>query len=215
MKQFVVIGLGRFGTSVAKTLAYKYYDVLAIDIDETKVQEISAEVTHAVNLDATNKEALNNLGVNNFDIAVVSIGSDLQANILTTLILKELGVTEVVAKAQDSLHGRILTKLGADRVVYPEHDMGTRIANHLVSAQILDYIELAPNYSVLEIKASSKMQEYSLLDLNLRNKFGVNVVAIKRGEKIDISPQAETKIKEDDTLIVIGANDNLEKLKKF
>lgn len=215
MKQFVVIGLGRFGTSVAKTLAYKYYDVLAIDIDETKVQEISAEVTHAVNLDATNKEALNNLGVNNFDIAVVSIGSDLQANILTTLILKELGVTEVVAKAQDSLHGRILTKLGADRVVYPEHDMGTRIANHLVSAQILDYIELAPNYSVLEIKASPKMQEYSLLDLNLRNKFGVNVVAIKRGEKIDISPQAETKIKEDDTLIVIGANDNLEKLKKF
>lgn len=215
MKQFVVIGLGRFGTSVAKTLAYKYYDVLAIDIDEEKIQEISDEVTHAVELDATNKRALDDLGINNFDVAVVSIGEDIHANILTTLILKELGVKEVVAKAQDSLHGRILTKLGADRVVYPEHDMGTRIANHLVSAQILDYIELAPNYSVIEIKASEKMYGRSLLDLSLRSKYGVNVVAIKRGKKIDISPQAETKIKAEDTLIVIGANDSLEALKKF
>ena len=215
MKQFVVIGLGRFGASVARTLAYKYYDVLAIDINEAKVQKISSEVTHAVKLDATNKQALENLGVNNFDVGVVSIGEDVHANILTTLILKELGVKEVVAKAQDDLHGRILTKLGADRVVYPEHDMGTRIANHLVSAQILDYIELAPNYSVIEIKASQQMYENSLLDLNLRSKFGVNVVAIKRGKKIDISPQAETEIEEGDTLIVIGSNDSLEELKNF
>jgi len=215
MKQFVVIGLGRFGTSVAKTLACKYYDVLAIDINEEKVQKISDEVTHAVQLDATNNRALDNLGVNNFDVAVVSIGGDIHANILTTLILKELGVKEVVAKAQDSLHGRILTKLGADRVVYPEHDMGTRIANHLVSAQILDYIELAPNYSVIEIKASERMYGRSLLNLSLRSRYGVNVVAIKRGKKIDISPQAETKIKEKDTLIVIGSNDSLEDLKKF
>ncbi|MGM0501413.1 MAG: potassium channel family protein [Bacillota bacterium] len=215
MKQFVVIGLGRFGTSVAKTLAYKYYDVLAVDINEEKVQLISEEVTHAVVLDATNKYALDNLGVNNFDVAVVSIGEDVHANILTTLILKELGVKEVVAKAQDSLHGRILTKVGADRVVYPEHDMGVRIANHLVSAQILDYIQLAPNYSVIEIKVSKKMYDKSLLELSLRSKFGVNVVAIKRGKKIDISPEAETTIKEKDTLIVIGSNDSLEQLKKF
>ena len=215
IKQFAVIGLGRFGTSVAKTLAHKYYDVLAIDIDEEKIQLISEDVTHAVTLDATNKRALANLGVNNFDVAVVSIGEDIHANILTTLILKELGVKEVLAKAQDNLHGRILTKVGADRVVYPEHDMGTRIANHLVSAQILDYIELAPDYSVLEMKASSKMYNNSLLDLSLRSKFGVNVVAIKRDKKIDISPQAETTIKEGDTLIVIGSNESLEELRKF
>jgi trk system potassium uptake protein TrkA len=215
MKQFVVIGLGRFGTSVAETLAYKYYDVLAIDIDGEKVQAISETVTHAVELDATNKHALKNLGVNNFDTAVVSIGEDIHANILTTLILKELQVKQVVVKAQDKLHGKILTKVGADRVVYPEHDMGTRIANHLVSAQILDYIELAPNYSVIEIKASQRMYEKSLLDLNLRSKLGVNVVAIKRDEKIDVSPDAETEIKEGDTLIAIGSNDSLEKLKKF
>ncbi len=214
MKQFIVVGLGRFGYSVAKTLADKHYDVLAIDNDEEKVQMISSQVTYAVEADATNEEALKTLGASNFDVAVVSIGENIHANILSTLILKELGVKRVVVKAHDSLHGKVLSKVGADRIVYPERDMGIRIANNLISSNVLEYIELAPNYSVVEIEAEKNMHNKSLLDLNLRSDFGVNVMAIKSNDQINISPPAETKINSGDTLIVIGSNNSLDRLKR-
>jgi len=151
MKQFVVVGLGRFGASVATTLAENGHDVLAIDRDPEKVQAISADVTHAVEADATDEEALKTLGVRNFDVAVVSIGDNVSANILCTLILKELNLPFVIVKAPDKLHGKVLTKVGADRIVYPERDMGARIAQNLISSNVLDYIEFAPEYGVIEL----------------------------------------------------------------
>jgi trk system potassium uptake protein TrkA len=215
MKQFIVVGLGRFGSSVAKTLSDNGHDVLAIDQDHQIIQDISNSVTHAVEADATDEEALKTLGVRNFDVAIVSIGDNLHANILCTLILKELGVPYVIVKAQDNLHGKVLTKVGADRVVYPERDMGERIAHNLISSNVLDYLEFAPDYSVVEIMASPNMIGKSLAELEFRSRFDVNVMAIKRGQHLNMSPGASDKILENDTLIVMGKNENLDKVRNF
>jgi len=215
MKQFIVVGLGRFGSSVARTLTDNGHDVLAIDQDHQIIQDISNSVTHAVEADATDEEALKTLGVRNFDVAIVSIGDNLHANILCTLILKELGVPYVIVKAQDNLHGKVLTKVGADRVVYPERDMGERIAHNLISSNVLDYLEFAPDYSVVEIMASPNMVGKSLAELEFRSRFDVNVMAIKRGQHLNMSPGASDKILENDTLIVMGKNENLDKVRNF
>jgi trk system potassium uptake protein TrkA len=215
MKQFVVIGLGRFGSSVAETLSENNYDVLAIDKDADRVQSIANKVTHAVEADATDEEALKTLGVRNFDVAVVSIGDNISANILCTLILKELNVPYVIVKAPDTLHGKVLTKVGADRVVYPERDMGVRIAHNLISSNVLDYIEFAPEYGVIEIIATNKMVGKTLKELQFRSEFNVNVMAIKRGEDLHISPGANDKILEGDRLVLMGKNESLDKLKEY
>ena len=215
MKQFVVIGLGRFGSSVATTLAKKGYDVLAIDKEEELVEEISSVVTHAVQADATDEAALKSLGVNNFDIGIVSIGDNIHGNILATLILKELGVPNVVVKAQDSMHGKLLSKIGADKVVYPERDMGARVANNLISANVLDHIELAPGYNIAEVIASDHLTGESLQELNLRQKFGVNVLAIKTDDGINISPDASDLLENGDVLVVMGREDSIEQLKNY
>ncbi|MCK8817957.1 TrkA family potassium uptake protein [Natroniella sulfidigena] len=212
MKQFAVIGVGRFGTSVAKTLIDKGYDVLAIDYDEERVQDISSYVTHAVQADATDETALKSLGLNEIDSAIVSIGDNLNANILATLILKELGVEYVVAKAQDNLHGVLLTKIGADKVVYPERDMGQRLANNLISANLLDYIELSPYYRVAEILATGDLVGRSLKDLDLRRRYGVNVIAAKTEDGLNVSPGPDYVISQDDLLVVMGEKDKLEKV---
>ncbi len=213
MKQFVVIGLGRFGSSVATTLAENGYDVLAIDKDPERVQALANVVTHAVEADATDEEALKTLGVRNFDVAVVSIGDNVSANILCTLILKELEVPYVIVKAPDRLHGKVLTKVGADRVVYPERDMGARIAHNLISSNVLDYIEFAPEYGVIEIIATDKMIGKTLKELEFRSKFNVNVMAIKRGQDLHISPGANDKILEGDRLVLMGKNESLENMR--
>jgi len=215
VKQFVVIGLGRFGSSVACNLAESGYDVLAIDVDEERVQNIMDTVTHAVEADATDEKALNALGVSNFDVGVVSIGNNIHASILATLILKEMGVPYVVTKAIDDLHGKVLTRVGADRVVYPEQDMGTRIARNLISTNVLDYIEFAPDYSVIEIIPPEKMIGKSLAELDLRSKYNVNVMAIKREEHMNMAPGAGDKILENDIIIVMGKNENLDRIKEM
>ena len=215
MKQFVVIGLGRFGSSVATTLAEKGYDVLAIDKKEELVEEISNVVTHSVQADATDEDALKSLGVNNFDIGIVSIGDNIHGNILATLILKELGVPNVVVKAQDSMHGKLLSKIGADKVVYPERDMGARVANNLISANVLDHIELAPGYNIAEVIASDNLIGRSLKELDLRQKFGVNVLAIKTENGINISPNASDLLNNGDVLVVMGQEDSIEQLKDY
>ncbi|RQD70271.1 MAG: TrkA family potassium uptake protein [Halanaerobium sp. MSAO_Bac5] len=215
MKQFVVIGLGRFGSSVATTLSENGYDVLAIDKNADRVQALADQVTHAVEADATDEDALKTLGVRNFDVAVVSIGDDVSANILCTLILKELNVPYVIVKAPDKLHGKVLTKIGADRVVYPERDMGARIAHNLISSNVLDYIEFAPDYGVIEIIAADKMVGKTLKELELRSRFNVNVMAIKRGEDLHISPGADDKVLEGDRLVVMGKNESLDQIKNY
>ncbi|HHV83185.1 potassium channel family protein [Tepidanaerobacter syntrophicus] len=214
MKQFVVIGLGRFGFSLAKTLYELGHDVLGIDNDEEIVQSVAESITHAVKADATDENALKALGVRNFDVAVVSIGNDIQSSILVTLILKEMGIKYVVAKANSELHGRVLKKIGADRIVFPERDMGIRVAHNLTLSNILDYIELSPEYSIIEISALPAWYDKSLRQLNMRTKYGLNVIAIKRNGNIIISPNGDDMILRGDILAVVGHKDDIENIEK-
>ncbi len=214
MKQFVVIGCGRFGTSVAETLFNLGYDVLAIDKSPEKVQEMSNKVTHAVQADAIDEATLRTLGIRNFDVAVVTIGSDIQASIMATLITKELGVKHVIAKAQNELHAKVLEKTGADRVVFPEREMGSRVAHNLVSSNILDYIEFAPDYSIVEVTTTEEWEGKTLKELQLPTRYGMNVIAIKHGQEMNISPYANDVILKGDILIVIGNNKDIRRLEK-
>lgn len=215
MKQFLIIGLGRFGFSIAKTLAQHGHDVLAIDKDQKKVHDISKEVTHAVVADATDENTLKTLGVRNFDAAIISIGDNLHSNILSTLVLKELGVSYVIVKAQDNIHAKVLIKAGADRVVNPEKDMGERLAKNIVSTNILDYFEFARDHSIAEVLVVPSMVGKSLKELEFRKKYNLNVMAIKRNEKLNMNPGAEDKIFENDSIIVMGSNESLEKIRKI
>ncbi|MCC5910512.1 MAG: TrkA family potassium uptake protein [Clostridiaceae bacterium] len=214
MKQYVVIGCGRFGSSIAENLYRLGHDVLAIDKNEETVQNISDKVTHAVQSDSTDEHALRSLGIRNFDVAVVTIGSDIQSSIMATLIVKDLGVKYVVAKAQNDMHAKVLYKIGADRVVFPERDMGVRVAHNLVASNILDYIELAPDYSIMEITALDEWDGKTILDLNIRSKYGVNIMAIKHGNHINVSPLADDLVAKGDILVVIGHNKDLKRLQK-
>lgn len=204
--QFAVIGLGRFGGSICKTLSQMGHDVLAIDKDENKVNQYADIVTQAVQLDSTDELALKEVGIRNMDHVIVAIGDDIQASILTTLILKEMNVPYVTAKAQNDYHEKVLAKIGADKIVHPERDMGIRLVHSLVSKNVLDLIELSPDYSLVEIKASDKMVNKSLLELNIRAKYGVNILAIKSEKGLNFSPKAEDVIREGDVLVVVGAN---------
>ena len=205
MKQFAIIGIGRFGFSIATTLYDMGHEVLAIDRDEERVQLISDKVTHAVQADATDEHALRALGIRNFDAAVVTIGSDIQSSILITMQCKELGLKYVLAKAQNELHAKVLYKTGADKVVFPERDMGMRVAQGLVSTNFMDYIELTPHYRLVELAAVPAWEGKSLKDLNIRVRFGVNVMAIRHGDQLNISPQGNDIIQKNDVLIIIGS----------
>ncbi len=203
-KQFVVIGLGRFGTSVAKTLSTLGHDVLAMDKNEHAVQVIMQDVTQAVQADAREEETLRALGVRNFDVAIVAIGDDLEANILITLMLKEMGIPYVVAKAQSVQHGKVLEKIGADKIVYPEQDMGIRVANNLIRTNVMDFIELSLDFSIFEIIAPSQFVNKTLGKLNLRAVYKINVVAIKKSaDQIVIAPGANEVIEEKDILVIV------------
>lgn len=212
MKQFAVIGLGRFGSSVAITLSKMGYDVLAVDTNEDIVNRITDEVTYAVQVDAMDEHSLKSLGIRNFDVVIVAIGQDVQTNILVTLMLKEMGVKRVVAKAQNSLHGLVLEKIGTDMVVFPERDMGVRVAHALVSKNILDQINLSPEYSIVELIAPEEFVGKSLLEAGFRKELGVNILAIRRGKDIIISPGARQAIYDGDILVAIGRNDQLKKM---
>ncbi len=212
-KQFVVIGLGRFGTSVAKTLTALGHEVLALDKNEHAVQVIMQDVTQAVQADAREEETLRGLGVRNLDVAIVAIGDDLEANILITLMLKEMGIPYVVAKAQSIQHGKVLERIGADKIVYPEQDMGIRLANNLIRTNVMDFIELSLDYSIFEIIAPAKFVNKSLGKLNLRAVYNINVVAIKKGiDQIVIAPGANSVVEEKDILVIVCNKKALAKL---
>lgn len=211
-KQYVVIGLGRFGISVAKTLYSLGHDVLAVDSDEETIQGIADSVTHAVQADATDENVLRELGIRNFDVAVVTIGADIQASIMVTLLLKELGVKYIIAKANSEIHAKVLYKLGADRVILPERDMGVRVAHNLVSTNVLDYIELSPDYSIVEIAAPKTWINKTLRELSLRSSYGVNVMAIRKEYDINVAPAADVVIQPSDIIVAIGSTEDLNKL---
>ncbi|KJU71284.1 potassium channel family protein [Clostridium baratii] len=211
-KQFVIIGLGRFGSSVAETLYGLGNDVLVIDKDEDLIQDISDSVTHAVQMDATDENALRTLGLRNFDVAVVTIGSNIQASVMVTLLVKELGVKYIIAKGNSDLHAKVLYKIGADRVILPEKDMGVRVAHNLVSESILDFIELSPDYSIMEIEAPEEWRGKSIRELKLRSRYGINVMAIKKADSINLSPLADDTVDAKDILVAIGSAEDLSKL---
>ncbi|NIK72127.1 MULTISPECIES: TrkA family potassium uptake protein [unclassified Paenibacillus] len=211
-KQFAVIGMGRFGSSIASSLTEMGFEVLAIDSSEDKIQDAINKVTHAVSADSTDEEALRSLGIRNFDVVVVAIGEDIQASILTTLILKDLGVKMIVVKAQNDLHGKVLTKIGADKVVFPERDMGLRVAHHLISPNILEYIEISEDHSIIDLKAPEAMIGKSLKQLDIRAKFKCNVMAIKTNGQMNIAPYADDLIRQEDVLVIVGRNADLSNL---
>ncbi|MFA9560149.1 TrkA family potassium uptake protein [Evansella sp. AB-rgal1] len=210
-KQFVVIGLGRFGGSVCKELVRLGNEVLALDTDEQKVNEFAKYATHAVVADSTDERALISLGIRNFDSVIVAIGDNIQASILTTLLLKEIGVKHVCVKARNTYHHKVLVKIGADRVVHPESDMGRRIAQQMSDENVIDFIELSDEYSIVELIASPKIEGKTLIDLNIRARFGITILAIKKGNDIDISPLPNYQISHKDLLIVIGHNDDIKR----
>jgi trk system potassium uptake protein TrkA len=213
-RQFAVIGLGRFGSSVAQYLSELGYEVLAVDDNAQRVQDISQIVTHAVIADSTDEEAMSALGIRNFDVVVIAIGQDIQSSILTTLILKDLGVPYIIVKAQNELHGKVLNKIGADKVVFPERDMGLRVAHHLISPNILEHIELSVDYSIVEMKVPASMVGKNLKQLDIRLKYNCNVLAVKRNGEMNITPRADESLMTDDVLVIVGKNDQLTKLEQ-
>jgi trk system potassium uptake protein len=212
VKQFAVIGLGRFGASLARALAEGGHDVLGVDILEERIRPLTHVLTHVVQADVTDEEVLRSLGIRNFDVCVVTISSNIQNSILATLMIKEQGVPMVVAKARDDQHGKVLLKIGADRVVFPERDMGIRLAHNLVAGSVLDYIELSPDNSIAEVLAGDRLVGKNLRQLDLRARYGVNVMAIKKGSKINVSPKADDVVSEGDVIVVIGPNESIRRL---
>lgn len=206
---YAVIGLGRFGTSIAAKLYEAGQEVMGIDINEERVEDAKLMVTHAAVLDTTEEEALKSIGIRNFDYVIVAIGNDMQASILTVLLLKELGVNRVIAKALNKHHGKVLDKVGADWVIYPERDMGERVAHQLLSPNVLNYIELSKEFSIEEILIPPSMTGKSLRDLDLRAKYNVNAIAIVSNENIIISPSPDQIINREDKLVVIGNREDL------
>lgn len=212
--QFAVIGLGRFGSSLATELVSRGYEVLGIDINEETVQDLSHSLTYAVEADSTDENMLRSLGIRNFDCAVVAIGDDIQASILTAILLKDLGVKKVVAKALTELHGKVLKRIGVDHVIFPERDMGVRVAHQLVSPNLLDYIELSDKYTIAEFTVPPAMSGQSLMDVNIRAKYGCSIVAINKSSEMIIAPRADDIMELNDVLVVIGTREQIEQLER-
>lgn len=215
MRSCVVIGLGRFGLEVAAELCKQGCEVLAIDTGSEAVALVADAVTHAVVADGQDKEVLRTLGVGQMDCAIVAIGSDLAASVLATMNLKELGVGHIICKAHDQVHRRVLEKLGADRVLIPEQDQAVRLARSLSRPNVLDYIELSEEYGIVEVPVPTSWEGKDLRQLNVRAKLGVNIIAFRRGGKIQVSPAADYRICQGDIAVVLGDSQALKKVQKL
>ncbi len=215
MKSYIVIGLGRFGSEVSRRLSEHGCEVLAMDMSNDLVQHISSEVTHAVVGDARDKDVLKALGAGNFDCAIVAIGDSLADSVLATMNLKELGVPYLVCKAHDETHRQVLKKLGADRVVIPEKENASRLAKSLASHNVLDYIELSEDYGIIDVPVPASWVDKSLIELNVRAKLGVNIIAIKRDGGITVSPAADFRITGGDIIVVLGDTAALDAVQKL
>ena len=211
-KEFVVFGLGKFGESAAVMLGKLGCNVLAVDKNEEKVEEVAQSVTHAVQADVTDIDSLKTLGISNFDVAIIAISQDMQSSIMATMLVKDLGVGYIIAKAQNELHKKVLERIGANRIVFPEREMGARLARNLVANNIMDYIELSDKFSIVEIGVQDEWVGKTLVELNMRARFGLNVVAI-RGDngQIDVSPGAQRRMNREDILVVIGSNQDIKR----
>ena len=215
MKSYLVIGLGRFGSEVARKLCEQGCEVLAMDIHNNLVQQVASDVTHAVVGDGQDKEVLKALGAGNFDCAIIAIGDNLAASVLITMNLKELEVPYIVCKAHDETHRRVLEKLGVDRVVIPEYEFAGKLARSLSSHNVLDYIELSEDYGILEVPAPKAWVGKTIMELNVRAKLGVNIIAVESGKTTNVSPTANYRILAGDIMVVLGDNKALEAVQKL
>lgn len=215
MKTFLVVGLGRFGTAVACKLQELGNQVMAIDENAEQIQRISERVTYAVVADARDEEVLESLGVKNVDCAVVAIGDNLAANILVTLNLKSLGVPQVICKAKDDQQRRALEKVGADRVMIPEREMGLKLAQSLTSTSILDYIELSNSCGIAEMKTPASWVGKTLRDINVRAKYGVTVIAMRKDKELSVVLDPDLPLQGSDVLVLLGENDRLSDVQKL
>lgn len=215
MKSYIVVGLGRFGSEAARRLCAYGGEVLAMDVSSELVQQISSEVTHAVVADARDKEVLRALGAAEFDCAIVAIGGSLGDSVLATMNLKELGVPYIVCKAHDEIHKQVLLKLGADQVVIPEKENAERLARNLSNPNVLEYIELSDEYGIVEVPVPKRWVDKSLKELNVRAKLGLNIIAVERDGRIDVSPAADYRFCAEDIVVVLGDNQALEAVQKL
>lgn len=213
-RQFAVIGLGRFGRAVCMSLHHLGYEVLGVDTDERRVAQVLTDelASHAIQLDSTEPSALREAGLFEFDTVIVAIGNFVQESIVTTLNLKEGGVPHVVAKASSEIHGKLLKRVGADHVVYPEHEMGCVLARSLTKPSVLDRFELDPDNSIVEVMVPAEFDGKTIVELDLRQRYGLNVLALCRGEKFEINPSPVTRLQKGALLVVIGPNKGIDQL---
>ncbi|MBN2883821.1 MAG: TrkA family potassium uptake protein [Clostridia bacterium] len=212
MNSYLVLGLGRFGKAFAKTMSDLGHDVLGVDRDPEVVQSMSEELAHVIQSEISSEDFLKSIGVSNFDATVVAIGSDLQSSILTTALLKELGARYIISKAQNDLHAKVLMTVGANRVIFPERDMAIRVANNLASHNIIDSIQLSGDFSIMETTIPDKWVNKTINELAIRAKYKVNIIAVRKGDTLDISPGADYIFKEDDIVSIMGKNKDLKDL---
>lgn len=214
MRSYLVIGLGRFGSAVARELSALGEEVLALDEDPDNVQRIADDVTQAIVGDAQDEAVLRSVGARNFDCCIVAVASDMEASVLITVLLKDLGAKHVVAKAQSAVHARVLERIGADRVVLPESEMGQRLAQRLSRTNVVDFIGVSDDFSIVEIHAPRSWVGHSLGQLSVRGKYYINVLAIRHGEggHVDVTPAVDQVIGENDVLIIIGTNENVDRV---
>ncbi len=217
MKSFLLIGLGRFGSALATELCELGNEVLAVDAHEELVQAVAPKVTHAVTADARDPEVLKELSAHSFDCAVVAVGSDIGTSALITLNLKEQGVARVVAKASSHTHKKVLEKIGADRVVFPEYEMGVKLAHALSESNVLNFIELSEDASIVEIPVPAAWVNKTLRQLDVRNTYGVNIIALRRGpkQKFMISPGGEDVLESTDVVVALGPDKNINRVQKL
>ncbi len=215
MKSYIVVGLGRFGSQVARRLCQLGNEVLAMDTDGELVQQIANDVTHAVVGDARDKEVLRALGVSGMDSAIVAIGDSLSDSILATMNLQELGVPQIVCKAHDETHRKVLLKLGASRVVIPEQEQALRLARSLSSPNVLDYIELSDEYGIMEVPAPEKWMGATMKELDIRAKTGLNIIAIKQNGRISAFPAGDYRFTQGDVIVVLGDGKTIQKVQKL
>lgn len=212
-KTFAVIGLDRFGSNLAINLQQLGHEVIGVDSNSERVRRISDNITHAAIGDPTDEEVLRTLGIKNADVAIVALTENIQSGVLVTLMLKEMGMKNVIAESTSEIHGRILTKVGADKVIYPEKDMGERLAKSLSNTDIMEYIDLSDEYSIMEIRVPKSWAGKSILELNVRANYNINIIACRgTDDSISISPDPKMPLVAENKLIVVGANESIEKI---
>lgn len=211
-KQFAVFGLGSFGESVAVELQNLGCEVVAVDKNMDRVEHISNQVSYAMQADIGDPEFIRSLGMRNLDGVVITVAENLEASIMATMVCKEIGVPYIVAKTKNERHATVLEKIGADSVIYPEKEMGIKLAKNLMSANFTDWISLSPDYSIMEVLTPREWVGKSLKELNVRSNYGLNVVGIKNNGRVEVNPDPDEKLTKDMLMILVGANANLRKI---